>query len=88
MKYIYLRHFKFSYQLAFDHADNVALSRCIFDWSDVYRRSLGTHWPVLQSQGQGSQEKPGPQSMAAHAPKSGQGGRKSSFWHGHLGPVE
>ena len=30
---------------------------------------------MLQSQGHGSQEKPGPHVMAAHAPKSGQGGK-------------
>ena len=42
---------------------------------------------MLQSQGHGSQEKPGPQVMAAHAPKSGQGGRVS-LRHWHPGPVE
>ena len=35
--------------------------------------AVGTHRAILQLQGHGSQEKPGPQVMAAHAPKSGQG---------------
>lgn len=37
--------------------------------------AVGTHRAILQLQGHGSQEKPGPQVMAAHARKSGQGGK-------------
>ena len=43
--------------------------------SGVGSGAVGTHPALLQSQGHGSQEKRGPQVMAAHAPKSGQGGK-------------
>ena len=49
--------------------------------------AVGTQRAMLQLQGHGSQEEPGPQVMAAHAPKSGQGGRVS-LRHWHSGPVE
>jgi len=47
------------------------------DSPGVGRGAVGTHRAISQLQGHGSQEKPGPQVMAAHAPTSGQGGRFS-----------
>ena len=53
----------------------------------VGRGVVGTHRAILQLQGHGSQEKPGPHVIAAHAPKSGQDGRVLLL-HWHPWPVE